>query len=101
MLIRRILTFVDEARSEAGQAANMPLRKVAAVAVVSNPFAGKFEPDLSALVEGSAAVGREITALALDLMRPYGAESYGKGAVVGLAGEQEHGVACSPPCSAT
>jgi hypothetical protein len=93
MQIRKILTFVDEARCEAGQAANMPLRKVAAVAVVSNPFAGKFAPDLSALVDASAAVGREITAMALDLLRPYGAESYGKGAVVGLAGEQEHGVA--------
>jgi hypothetical protein len=93
MQIRKILTFVDEARSEAGQAANMPLRKVAAVAVVGNPFAGEFEPDLAALVEASAAVGREITAMALDLLRPYGAESYGKGAIVGLAGEQEHGVA--------
>ena len=93
MHVRKILTFVDESRSEAGQPAQIPLRKVAAVAVVKNPFAGKFEQDLSSLVEASDAVGREITAIALELLRPYAAESYGKGAIVGLAGEQEHGVA--------
>jgi len=47
MHIRKILTFVDEARSEAGEAAQTPLRKVAAVAVVTNPFAGKFVRDLA------------------------------------------------------
>ena len=93
MQIRKILLFVDEARSEAGQPAQPPLRKVAAVAIVGNPFAGKFAPDLSALVDASAAVGRELSALATGLLAPYAAESYGKGAVVGLDGEQEHGVA--------
>ena len=43
MHIRKILTFVDEARSEAGQPAQTPLRKVASVAVVKNPFAGKYQ----------------------------------------------------------
>jgi hypothetical protein len=93
MQVRKILTFVDESRREAGQPAQTPLRKVAAVAVVKNPFAGKFEVDLSALVDASAAVGREVSAIARDLMRPFAVESYGKGAIVGLAGEQEHAVA--------
>ena len=44
-------------------------------------------------MEASDAVGREITAIAIELLRPYAAESYGKGAIVGLSGEQEHGVA--------
>ena len=82
-----------KSRSEAGQPAQTPLRKVAAVAVVKNPFAGKFEQDLSALTEASAAIGREITAIAIDLLRPYAAESYGKAAIIGINGEQEHGVA--------
>jgi len=93
MQIRKILTFVDETRSEAGQPAQTPLRKVAAVAVVKNPYAGKFQVDLAALVDASAAVGREVTAIAIGLLQPYAAESYGKGAIIGLAGEQEHGVA--------
>jgi hypothetical protein len=93
MQVRKILTFVEESRSEAGQSAQLPLRKVAAVAVVKNPFAGRYEPDLATLVAASGEVGREIAAMAVALLRPFAAESYGKGAIVGLAGEQEHGVA--------
>ncbi len=93
MEIRRILAFVDETRAEAGRPAEPVLRKVAAVAVVRNPFAGRYEPDLAPLVEASAGIGREIAALALKLLAPYAAESYGKAAVIGTAGEQEHGVA--------
>jgi hypothetical protein len=93
MQVRKILSFVEESRSEAGQPAGVPLRKVAVVAVVKNPFAGRFTSDLSALVDASAQIGRELSALARDLLRPFAVESYGKGAVVGLAGEQEHGVA--------
>jgi hypothetical protein len=93
MQIRKILTFVDEARSESGEPAQPPLRKVAAVAVVRNPFAGKFVGDLAELTQASAAIGREISAMAVALLKPYAVESYGKGAIIGLAGEQEHGVA--------
>ncbi|MGE3987286.1 amino acid synthesis family protein [Pseudorhodoplanes sp.] len=93
MQIRKILTFVDEARSEAGHGAEPPLRKVASVAVVQNPFAGKYQEDLSSLVDASAAIGRELSEIALNLLKPFPVESYGKGAVIGLAGEQEHGVA--------
>ena len=92
MHVRKILTFVDESRSEAGQPAQIPLRKVAAVAVVKNPFAGKFEQNLSSLVEASDAVGREITAIALELLRPYAAESYGKGAIVARGRHAHHRV---------
>jgi hypothetical protein len=93
MHIRRLLTFRDEARSEAGQPAEPPLCKVAAVAVVKNPFAGRYQVDLTLLVESSAAIGTEIAQAALELLKPYAPESYGKGAIVGTDGEQEHGVA--------
>ena len=93
MDIRKILTFVDESRAEAGRKAEVPLRKVAAVAVVRNPFVGVYQDDLSSLIEASVPLGREISQVALSLMQPYEVESYGKGAVVGVGGEQEHGVA--------
>src|SRR5919199_2770987 len=93
MEIRRILAFVDETRAEAGRPVEPVLRKVATVAVVRNPFAGHYEPDLAPLVDASAGIGRELAELALRLLAPYAAESYGKAAVVGTAGEQEHGVA--------
>jgi len=69
------------------------LRKVAAVAVISNPFAGVYAEDLSSLVSASEALGRELSEHAASLMGDYSIQSYGKAGVVGLAGEQEHGVA--------
>ena len=46
MQIKRTLTFVDEVAIEAGQPIDPPLRKVAVVAIIDNPFAGRFERDL-------------------------------------------------------
>jgi hypothetical protein len=75
----------------AGRPAEPPLRKSAAVAIVQNPFAGKYVEDLSPLVKASEAIGREICAIAVALLAPYKPASYGKAAVIGIAGEQEHG----------
>jgi Amino acid synthesis len=61
--------------------------------LVQNPFAGRYEANLARLVEASEEVGREICAVAVGLLAPYKPQSYGKAAVVGLHGEQEHGVA--------
>ena len=94
MEILRLDRFVEELRCEAGRRADRPLRKVAAAAIVANPFAGlPYVEDLSPLIEGSVAVGRELASAALALMGEDQVESYGKGAVIGIAGEQEHGVA--------
>lgn len=91
MEITRILTLLDEVRSESGRRTEPPLRKCAVAAIVKNPFAGRYVEDLSPLVSGSAVIGREICAIAVALLAPYKPVSYGKAAVVGLAGEQEHG----------
>jgi hypothetical protein len=93
MRIKRTLTFVDEVGIEAGQRVEPPLRKVAAVAVIDNPFAGRFERDLGPLTEASAEIGRHICTVAVALLAPYSPVSYGKAAIIGMNGEQEHGVA--------
>lgn len=93
MEIRKIYTIVEEIYREQGQTAEPPVRKVAVVAIVKNPYAGKYQEDLSYLINESAEIGRKISTMAVEAMRPYPVESYGKGALVGLAGEQEHGVA--------
>jgi hypothetical protein len=86
--------MVEEIASEMGQRANEPLRKVGVVAVVRNPHAGKgYVADLKDLVDGSKAVGEKIAAIAAAQMKPFHAESYGKAALIGVNGEQEHGVA--------
>lgn len=93
MRIRKIVTLVDEARHEAGIAGEPPLRKVATAAVIANPFAGRYQADLSSLVTASEALGREMSAIAVAAMGDHAIQSYGKAAIIGLAGEQEHGVA--------
>lgn len=92
MQIRRTLTYFDEIVSEAGQSVDPPLRKVAVVAIIDNPFAGRFERDLGSLTKASAAIGERICKLAVSMLAPYKPESYGKAAIIGLNGEQEHGV---------
>src|SRR3954468_24385426 len=91
MQIKRLLTFLDEVRSDGGRDVSPRLRKGAAVALLDNPFAGPFRPDLSSLTRASEAVGREICAIAAKLAAPDQVVSYGKAAIVGINGEQEHG----------
>ena len=91
MPIKRVLTFLDEVRSADGRDVVPPLRKAAAVAIIDNPFAGRFVEDLSPLTRASEAIGREICAIAVRLLAPDQAVSYGKAAIVGSNGEQEHG----------
>jgi amino acid synthesis protein len=91
--IKRVLTFIDEVASEAGQRVTPPLRKVAIAAIIDNPFAGRFEPDLKPLTDASGLIGHYICELAIAALGTHMPESYGKAAVIGLNGEQEHGVA--------
>ena len=93
MEIRKMMTFVEDTRSEAGVGVDPVLRKVAVVAVVKNEYAGRHVQDLSPYYEASVELGEEISALAVEQMKPYSVMSYGKAAIVGLDGEQEHGVA--------
>lgn len=88
---RKVLGFIDEVRSEARREVSPPLRKVAVAAIITNPFAGRWVEDLAPLTAASEALGREISVRAVELLGPYKAESYGKAAVIGLAGEQQHG----------
>lgn len=93
MQVRKVLSFVEDVRSEAGQIADPPLRKVAVAAILANPYAGNYVQDLAPLTERSLALGREITSLAVALMGGMKIESYGKAAIIGLNGEQQHGSA--------
>jgi hypothetical protein len=88
--IRRTFTFVETRHAEAGRSAEVPLRKVAAVAVIANPYVGRYVEDLGALVDASAAIGRLLGELGMAAMASYAVQSYGKGGIVGLGGEQEH-----------
>jgi hypothetical protein len=88
--IRRTFMVCSEKREEAGIEAASPLRKLAVVAVVENPWAGRYAEDLSDGIKASVALGQEMAAMAMQFIEPAKVQSYGKGGIVGLAGEQEH-----------
>ena len=88
--IRRLLTVVDDKFEEAGRPADTPLRKVAVMAVVRNPHVGRYVDNLAPLVEASKEIGVQMAKVAVAAMGPHEIQSYGKGGIVGVAGEQEH-----------
>jgi hypothetical protein len=88
--IRRLLTVVDDKFEEAGRPADPVLRKVAVMAVLANPHVGRYVDDLTPLIESSRSIGAQMAKAAVAAMGSHEIQSYGKGAIVGLAGEQEH-----------
>lgn len=88
--VRRLLSFIDQKDFEAGKRHAEPLRRVAVVAVVANPYAGQYVEDLSEMIAASVEVGELMAKAAVEAMGSYKIESYGKGGVVGLNGELEH-----------
>jgi len=97
--IRKLITFVEETRTEMGQAIDPPTRRAAAAAVIENPFAGRYAEDLTELAEIGEELGALLTERAIAALGIAGptAESYGKAAAVGENGELEHAAAVLHP----
>jgi hypothetical protein len=97
--IRKLIVQVEETHREGGESVSPPARRAVAIAVIQNPYAGQFSANLDALIE----IGEELGALlgercvqALGIA-PEAAQSYGKAAIVGEAGELEHAAAILHP----
>ena len=97
--IRKIVVQLDETYIEMGQSINPPTRRALAMAVIKNPYAGRYSETLDELIEIGEQLGgllgeRCVQALGIT---PSQAESYGKAAIVGEAGELEHAAAILHP----
>jgi hypothetical protein len=91
--IRKIAVLTEEIFHEGGPAASEPRRRVAGLAVVKNPFAGRYAEELQSAMDDLKPLGllltdRMIEALGGDIKA---IDGYGKGAIVGTGGEIEHG----------
>jgi hypothetical protein len=98
-MIRKLLTIIEETHREGTEDIRPPTRKAAAIAVISNPYAGHHAPNLDELIEVGEMLGgllgeRAVRALGI---RPDQAHSYGKAAIVGEDGELEHAAAILHP----
>jgi hypothetical protein len=100
MQIRKLVTIVEEIRADGEREAARPVRKAAAVAVIVNPFAGRFVEDLGPLVKVGEELGALLGRQAVEALGGT-AESYGKAAIVGLDGEYEHAAAILHPTLGT
>jgi hypothetical protein len=98
-MIRKLLTIVEETHLELDQTVAPPTRKAAAIAVIANPYAGRFTDNLDELIAIGEMLGallgeRAVRALGIT---PGEAQSYGKAAIVGEDGELEHAAAILHP----
>ena len=97
MQIKRVYTFVEETRFEGQRELPRPLIRSAAAAVIHNPLAGRYEADLTELIDAGEQLGEMLAPLAVKGLGGDAPESYGKAAIVGLAGEREHAAALLHP----
>ncbi|MGH7356672.1 MAG: amino acid synthesis family protein [Candidatus Rokuibacteriota bacterium] len=93
---RRILYVEDNVLMEAGKPLARQVRRVAGLAVIANPYAGRFADDLSPLFDTGMELGAILMKRVTELLGG-AAVSYGKAAIVGTAGEMEHGGALLHP----
>ena len=99
MKIRKLVTIVEETIREMDQAVTPPTRKAAAIAVLENPFSGRYVEDLGELMDIGAELGDTLGKKCLEALHigPEKAESYAKACIVGTDGELEHAAAILHP----
>ena len=99
MEVVKYVTIVEETLKEGGKKVDPPTRKAAAIAVIKNPFAGKYVENLDPLIDIGEELGGILGKRAVEALRitPKNAESYGKAAIVGTDGEFEHAAAILHP----
>lgn len=97
--IRKIITVVDETLTEQDRQVTPPIRRAAAIAVIANPFAGKYQEDLGELIDIGEELGQLLAERAVAALGINGnnVESYGKASAVGENGELEHAAAILHP----
>ena len=96
--LRKAAYSIEEVFHEGGPVPETPLRRAAALAIIDNPFAGRFEPDIQWFMEDLKPLGLQMASRIVEMLG--GAdqiEGYGKGAMIGEAGELEHGALWHAP----
>lgn len=97
-ILRKLVTTREEIHHDGGPSGEAPLLRGAVLAIIRNPFAGRYEPEIQGFMADLEPLGLTMAQRLLDLLG--GADriqGYGKGAMVGEAGELEHGALWHAP----
>ncbi len=99
VVVRKIATVIEEVFHEGGPPANGPQKRGAVVAVIANPYAGEYVEDIQPFMEDLKPLGLEMAQKLIDALGGDASviEGYGKGSIVGTAGELEHGALWHAP----
>ena len=86
VVVRKIATVIEEVFHEGGPRANLPQKRGAVVAVISNPYAGAYVEDIQPFMEDLKPLGLEMAQKLIDALGGDASviEGYGKGSIVGL-----------------
>ena len=97
--IRKIVSFSEEIFHEGGPPPPDSLKRAAVLAVIENPFAGRYEQEIAGFMDDLKPLGLEMARLLIAALggEPSIVEGYGKGAIVGTGGELEHGALWHAP----
>ena len=90
--VRKKLLNIETTYHEGGPATVSPIKMGSISVVLANPYAGRYEEDLQPFVKATSELANELVPELIEALG--GADSiqaYGKGAIVGLNGELEHG----------
>jgi len=98
LIVRKTAFSLEETYHEGGPVADQPQRRASAMAVVTNPFAGRYEPDIQWFMDDLKPLGVTLATRLVEMLGgPAEIEGYGKGSMVGEAGELEHGALWHAP----
>lgn len=89
--IRKRALLIETTYHEGGPAPEQPLKIATASAVIRNPYAGRYEADLTPFMAELRELGRVLAQELIDTLGRDNIESYSKAAIVGVNGELEHG----------
>jgi hypothetical protein len=98
VILRKLVASVEEIYHEGGPVADAPIKRASILAIIKNPFAGRYEEDIQGFMEDLRPLGLDMAKKLVELLG--GADQiqgYGKGAIIGEAGELEHGALWHAP----
>ena len=98
LILRKKVFSMEEIFHEGGPIPAKSQRRAAALAIIENPFAGRYEPEIQGFMEDLKPLGVRLAQRLIDMLGgPDQIEGYGKGALIGEAGELEHGALWHAP----